>query len=151
MPASKIQDHTEVKRWFDEGATYPQMVDRYREKYNIETTIQMWSNYGRRRGLKRRVAWDPQLLPWKVRDEHRNRGHYVMLTREARRRAGLPVPEDGLRRLESWKAKLQKSGRVVHYDPDVEPYFFAVPARPGIDTDLIRVPDKVERALPSRE
>jgi hypothetical protein len=149
MPASKIVDHSEVERWFDEGKTYPEMREIYLSKYNIETSTQMWSNYGRRRGRERRSAWDADLVPWAVAPEHRRRYAYIMLTTEARVRAGKEVPQRRLDMLNSWKEKLRSTGTVITYEPELEPYFFPVPARPGIDTDLVRVPDRKERHIAS--
>src|SRR5690606_40603221 len=109
MPASKIVDHSEVERWFDEGKTYPEMREIYLSKYNIETSTQMWSNYGRRRGRERRSAWDADLVPWAVAPEHRRRYAYIMLTTEARVRAGKEVPQ---RRLEDRKSTRLNSSHV---------------------------------------
>lgn len=149
MPAGKVVDHTEVRRWFEQGKTYPEMVELYLSKYNVETTPTMWSNYARRHGIKRRAVWDEELVPWRVRPEHRNKGAYLLLTQEARRRAGRKISPEYERRLASWKKKLAETGTVVHYDPDVEPYFHAVPAREGVDTDLVRTPDRVSRRAPT--
>lgn len=149
MPASKIVDDDEVRRWFDEGKSYPEMQQLYREKYNIETGQTMWGNYARRKKLKRRTVWDPSLIPWSVPPQHRTRLAYALLTQEARLRAGESITPNFQKRLESWKQKLAAKDLVVHYEPEVPPYFHLVPRRKGIDKDLVRVPDEVDRLLPS--
>lgn len=151
MPASKVIDHDEVRRWFEEGKTYPWMVEEYKRKYNVDTGVSMWSNYARRKKLKRRMTWNPDLIPWSVAQEHKTRAAYSMLTQEARVRAGEPISDPWRKKLESWKARLAAQDLVVHYDPEIEPYFHLVPRREGIDGDLVRVPDHIERNLPISE
>jgi hypothetical protein len=142
MGARKIQDESEVIRWFEQGVTYEEMVERYREKYNIETTPSMWGNFRRRRGLDRRITRDDELIPWGVKVEHRHDYPILMLRKEARRRAGLPLSEEDEHAVDAWIAGMKEANTVLHYDPDTEDGWFYVRPRPGVDTDLIRVPDK---------
>jgi hypothetical protein len=141
MPGSKIQNETEVKRWFEQGRTYAWMVEEYRRKYNIETTISMWGNFRRRHGLERRVAWDDQLIPWVVQLEHRYDYPILMLRKEARRRAGLPLPEGADHEVDAWLRGMEENGTVLHYDPETEQGWFYVPRRADVDKDIIREPD----------
>lgn len=142
MPARKIVDEGEVKRWIEEGRTYQWMTEEYERKYNIHTSPSLWSNFRRRHGLDRRIARNDDLIPWAVRREHRWRYPLAMLRHEGRIRAGMEVPADIPAKVETWKANLAQEGLVVHYDPDTEDGFFYVPIRKGLDTDLIRVPDR---------
>lgn len=142
MGASKVQDEGEIKRWFEEGRTYAWMTEEYLRKYNIEIFPSAFANLRRRRGWDRRITRDDELIPWSVKDEHRWAYPVVMLRVEARRRAGRPLRDVDAARVEPWKKELLEKGLVVHYDPDTEDGFFYVPARPGIDTDLIRVPSR---------
>lgn len=142
MGATKIQSEQEVIRWFEEGRTYDWMSQQYRDKYNIETVPSMWGNFRRRRGLSRRIARDDVLIPWAVERQHRWGYPITMLRAEARRRSGLELSEDTEHRVNVWIRNLKDDGAVVHYDPDTEEGFFYVAARPGIDTDLIRVPER---------
>lgn len=142
MGARKIQDEQEVIRWFEEGRTYEWMVEEYRRKYNIETVPSMWGNFRRRRGLQRRIVRDDDLIPWHVKREHRWAYAVMMLRTEGRKRAGKPLSEDMEHQLAVWKENLAADKAVVHYDPDTEEGFFYVPRREGIDTDLIRVPER---------
>lgn len=143
MGARKIQNENEVIRWFEAGVTYSEMIERYRDKYNIETTRSMWSNIRGRLGLDRRIARDDSLIPWTVKLEHRHLYPITMLRREARRRSGFDLSEEDERALDAWIAGLKEDGVVLHYDPDTEEGWFYVPMRPGIDVDLIRVPDPI--------
>lgn len=143
MGASKIQDEQEVIRWFEDGVTYEEMVDRYREKYNIETTFSMWGNFRRRRGLQRRITRDDELIPWAVKAEHRHDYPILMLRKEARRRAGNPLSPEDDSAVDAWIRGMKDGDTVLHYEPDTDEGWFYVPPRPGIDTDLIRQPEKV--------
>jgi hypothetical protein len=143
MGARKIQDETEIIRWFEQGVTYEEMVERYREKYNIETTPSMWGNFRRRRGLDRRIARDDELIPWAVKVEHRHDYPIIMLRKEARRRAGLGLSSDDVHAVDAWIRGMKESDTVLHYDGDTEQGWFYVPPRPGIDTDLIRKPEHI--------
>lgn len=142
---SKIQNEQEVVRWFEEGRSYGWMMQEYLRKYKIHTTISMWGNFRRRHGLDLRMERsDVALVPWKVKEEHRWAYALAMLRVEARLRRGATVREEDAARLASWKAKAEASGTVVHYDPDTERGFWMVPRRPGVDVDLIRVPDHAD-------
>lgn len=142
MGRSKIVDHGEVLRWFQEGRTYQWMVDEYLRKYNIETTLSMWGNYRRTRGLDRRITRDDELIPWEVQKKHRWAYPVSMLRAEARRRSGQELTPAMADRLDSWLAQMHDGNMVVHYDPDTEDGFFYVEPRPGVDTDLIRRPEQ---------
>jgi hypothetical protein len=139
MPPRKIQDEQEVVRWFEEGKTYEWMQQTYREKYGIETTIPMWAAFRRRKGLDRRNLRADDLLPWKVKAEHRHLYPAIMLRFEARSRAGRELNDRDSRRLANWKQMLDEDKLVVHYDEETEDGFFYIP-REDSDTDLIRKP-----------
>ena len=142
MANRKIVDEGEVKRWIEEGRTYAWMTEEYERKYNIETSLSMWSNFRRRHGLDRRIARDDDLIPWAVKREHRWRYPVAMLRHEARLRAGMESAEDIPEKVAAWKESLAAENVVVHYDPATDEGFFYVPRREGIDRDLIRVPDR---------
>lgn len=135
-------------RWFNEGVTYEEMQQRYRDKYNIETTLSMWGNFRRRKGLPRRITRDDDLIPWMVKPQHRHSYPILMLRKEARRRSGAPVTEEQSREIDGWLRNLKEDGAVVHYDPDTEQGWFYVKRRPDIDTDIIRRP--VRKTTPRR-
>ncbi|WP_327068714.1 hypothetical protein [Kitasatospora sp. NBC_01302] len=140
MPAkTKVQDEQEAIRWLREGKSYAWMVEKYLEKYNIQTTTSMWATFRHRKGLDLRITRDADLIPWEVKEEHRWQYPLVMLRFEARRRAGHELKEADLSRLTSWKAERESTGTVVYYAPQTEDGFFYVP-REASDTDLIREP-----------
>ncbi|MFG3421255.1 hypothetical protein ACIBTZ_13125 [Micromonospora sp. NPDC049460] len=151
MPASKIQNEQEVLRWFEEGRSYQWMVEEYRRKYGIETVPSLWGNFRRRRGLQRRTTRDDDLIPWLLKDEHRWLFPIRMLRTEARRRAGKQLREEDRVKLDAWLKRLARENIVLHYDPDTDEGWFYVPRRPGIDTDLIRVPERKTTTRPAAD
>jgi|SRR5690606_26281058 len=151
MPRSKIQNESEAIRWIEEGKPYGEIIELYRKKYNIETSQSMWATFRRRRGLDTRLVRDDELIPWVVKREHRWRFAPTMLRAEARLRAGKSISDDDRVKLEAFKERLVSDDRVVHYDPDTEQGWFYVPRRPGVDTDLVRVPDASTARRPSSD
>ena len=142
MAATKIQDEQEVVRWFEEGRTYAWMSEQYREKYHIETVPSLWGNFRRRRGLSRRITRNDDLIPWEVRREHRWAWPINMLRQEARRRAGVELTDEQNQRVDAWLRGMKDDGTVLHYEPDTDQGWFYVPRRPGVDQDIIRVPNR---------
>lgn len=142
MGATKIVSEQEVLKWFDEGRTYAWMVEQYRVKYNLEVGQSMFGNFRKRRGLDRRIVRDDKLIPWEVKPEHRYAWPINMLRIEARRRAGGQLTERERENVDGWIRRMKRDGAVLHYEPDTEQGWFDVAPRPGIDTDLIRVPDR---------
>lgn len=136
---SKIQDEAEIKRWIEEGRTYPWMVEQYREKYNIEVVPSFFGNFRLRRGLKPRLVRDETLMPWAVNREHRWLFPAQMLRAEARRRAGVELTPGQLAELEPWLARLAERDLVVHYDPETPEGWWYIKRQPG-DADIIHVP-----------
>lgn len=143
MPGrTKIQNMDEIRRWYEEGLTYQQIADRHFEKYGIEISASGVSAARRRMGWTGRLAGDSPLMPWKVKDEHRSAYLYTMLRREIRRREGLPwTSTDPEEKLDQWIDGLRTEGAVVDYRPGTRMGFFLTYARPGVDGDLVRVPD----------
>ena len=139
MPAKKIVDESEVRRWFDEGRTHAWMVEQYRDKYGLEVVGSMFGNFRRRRGLDRRSSRDDDLIPWAVEPRHRHQYPVTMLRQEARRRSGLPVTDNYATRLRSWLLDLHDRQQVVDYDPSTG--FTYVP-RSADDSDIIRRPSR---------
>ncbi len=151
MGARKIQDEAEVTRWFSEGRTYEWMVQEYARKYHLEVVPSLFGNFRRRRGLPRRTVRDDALIPWAVKEEHRWAYPLAMLRAEGRLRAGSPVRQTDLDRLDGWKRGLTADDAVVHYDPDTEAGFFRVPRRAGVDLDLIREPSRATTSRPAAD
>jgi hypothetical protein len=102
----------------------------------------MWAALRRRNGIDTRIVRDDELIPWAVRVEHRHSHAVSMLRAEARRRAGKALTANMETMLAGWLGGLAKDDTVVHYDPDTEEGWWYVSRRAGIDTDLIRVPDR---------
>lgn len=138
---SKIVDTQEVLDWFDEGRTYAWMIEQYLQKYQIETSISMWSNYRRRNGLERRQAWDEELIPWHIKLEHNHKNPLAMLRKVARQRAGLPTSDVDASKIAGWLRNLEEQNVVVAYAAETDEGWFYVPRIPE-DDDIIRRPSR---------
>lgn len=142
MSNTKIQDEGEVRRWMEDGMTYAEMAEIYREKYNIDTSPSMWAMARRRLGVPMRIARDDKLIPWAVKAEHRWDYPIVMLRMVARRRQGFELTEQYEHDVDAWLKGLEEDNTVVHYDPETDQGWFYVPRREGVDLDLIREPER---------
>lgn len=143
MPAkSKIEDEGEALRWIEEGHTYAWMAKEHAEKYGVRLSPTTFSELRKRHGMPRRAARDVDLLPWAIRREHRKGYILGLLRAEARLRAGMAVSEVEAGKVEGFKSRLARDNRVIHYEPETERGWYLVPRREGIDTDIIRRPDK---------
>lgn len=139
MGARKIQDETEVMRWFEEGMTYERMAEIYKEKYHIEITPTAFAVWRNRRGLKERNLHDDNLMPWRVAPQHRHMHVAVQLRTEARRRAGATLSPHAAKVNEAFVRRLKEEGLVVHYDPNTPDGWFFIP-REACDSDIVRHP-----------
>ncbi|MFI5942216.1 hypothetical protein ACIBCB_18430 [Streptomyces uncialis] len=140
MGAKKVQNDDEAMKWLRSGVPYDEIIDRYKKQYNLETTRSMWSTYRRRKKIPARNVRNTDLIPWKVREEHRYEYPVMMLRAEGRRLAGKELTKDDEKRLASWRAELARKDLVVHYDPDTESGWFYVPRSEG-DDELIHPPE----------
>lgn len=137
----KIVDVAEVKRWYDEGYTYPEMAEMHLAKHNIQVSASSFSALRRRMGWEGRLLIENPLVPWKVLPKHKKSYLLAMLQRESRRRVGLPITESFTpERVEAWAESLRERNAVVDYRPTTEKGFYLTYARPGIDLDIIRDP-----------
>jgi hypothetical protein len=84
-------------------------------------------------------VYDNELIPWKVRPEHRNNYHLAMLRVAARLRVSVPLREADLRRYTAWRQEVAELNAVVEYRPDTPTGFHLVPRLAG-DGDLVRPP-----------
>ena len=141
MPAPKIQNETEVRRWFEEGHTYRWMANEYMRKYHLEVSPSLFSNLRRRRGWDRRINRDDDLIPWEIKREHRWAFAVRLLRFEARRRNGMKLSAKDEQVLTTWKQNLRSRGEVVHYDPGSLKGFHYVKRTLG-DRDIIREPEQ---------
>jgi hypothetical protein len=137
MPATKIQDQAEVKRWIEQGKTYKWMSDEYRKRYHLEVAPSTFANFRLRHQLDRRIVRDESLMPWAVQREHRWATAAIMLRAEGRRRAGKELTPKVAHDLLVWKRSLDEANAVVEYTPETG---FIYVSRRDTDEDLIRQP-----------
>lgn len=141
MRSSKIVDEVEARHLLiDEGWTYPQMVDLYREKYGVETSSSMWARFLKREGGERRVGERfPLATPWVMHAKEPRNAHYrTGLRALATIEAGRPVT-DQARQIAARLRRALGSDLVVDYDREADAMVL-VPRRPGVDKWWIRDP-----------
>jgi DNA-binding transcriptional MocR family regulator len=80
-----------------------------------------------------------RIVPWEVRPEHRTSGYRRAILAYHRRAEGRPLTGEERRNLDHIEAKLRATDQVISYDPDEG--WILVPARPGVDTGIIREPE----------
>lgn len=61
---TKIVDVAEAARWLAEGRTYQWMVEQYRTKYGIETTVSMWGDLRAVFNRVNRIGTVPEFIEW---------------------------------------------------------------------------------------
>lgn len=147
----KLPSDQELKRLYvDEGMTQKEIAQHVFETTGEKVTRSAVSLALAAAGLTNPVRYS-ELIPWRVKAEHGNEYPLRMLRAEARRRRGYvpPTPEKAAAwereqaKLDAWLAQLRAENAVVHYQANTPEGFHYVEPRPGIDDDLIRVPDEV--------
>lgn len=128
--------------WLQQNRRVEWIVNTVQTGYGIQITPTQLTAFSVRQGLhRRRDNLAHNLIPWKIeRHSHARMYPYLMLSAEARLRAGVRQSGETVNRLVLWKDKLATDGHVVDYRPNTFEVWWYVPARPGIDLDLIRVP-----------
>lgn len=136
----RIVDEAEAIRWIeDRTKTYKWMANEHLRKYGVKVSPSTFVNLRKRKGIKRRITRDDQLIPWAVREEHRQMHILNLLRFEARRRRGESLLEHDEKRLDSFLRKLEDLSAVVYYEPLSEEGFHLIPREEG-DTDIVRQP-----------
>lgn len=80
-------------------------------------------------------------LPWTVKKEHSNLAIPRALRLTMRLQDGEKLEPMYEKLATGFLRRLEEMDAVVHYDPDVAPFFFRVPRRAGIDKGLFRDPE----------
>ena len=140
MSQRKIVDEDEARRLLvDEGYTYQQMIDLYREKYGVETSASVWSRFLKGAGKARIVRTYPLAAPWLVRAKNPRNGHYRTGLRAL---AAIEHGEDVAGENRRIAIRLRRAlgvGRVGDYDRDANADVLG-PRREGVDKWWIRDP-----------
>ena len=140
MSQRKIVDEDEARRLLvDEGWTYQQMIDLYREKYGVETSASVWSRFLKRAGERRMPEHFPLATPWVMRAKDPQNGHYrTGLRALAAIEQGKPVSDEG-RKIAIRLRRALGADKVVDYDREADKMML-VPRRPDVDKWWIRDP-----------
>lgn len=147
MPARrKLPSDSILEAWLNEGLSHKQIRDRIQLEFGEDVKLSSVSSHLSRIGATNRVRYDDS-IPWgRISSDHNHCYQITMLRIEARLRRGETVREVDRERFQRWRQELTKKGVVVHYDYNTVEGFWYVPARPGIDTGLVRRPEVVSEA-----
>lgn len=129
-------DYAEATKMLRAGGTQRQVADRY------GVTVAAVSAAISRGRIKHETGYR-RILPWRMKTEHTAMAVPRMLRLAERIRLGQDegMPDYLRAQGEGFTRQLERMNAVIHYDPDLPPYWFRVPRREGIDTGLIREPD----------
>ena len=140
MSQRKIVDEDEARRLLvDEGWTYQQMIDLYREKYGVETATSVWNRFLKRAGERRMPEPLPLATPWLMRGENPRNGQYRTALRALATIEQGGVAEGEGPRLAARLRRILGVDKVVDYDREANALVIA-PRRPGVDKWWIRDP-----------
>lgn len=130
------ENYSEAEQLLRSGMPQTEVADRFGV---TQAAISMAISRGRIKfdtGVRR-------LLPWKnIKQEHLRLNVPRQLRAAMHLVAGDEQPPNVEAQARRFMDDLDRMGAVIHYDPDVAPYWFRVPRRPGLDLGLVREPDK---------
>ena len=120
------------------GATQAAVAERFGV---TQASVSLAIKRGR---IKHETGYVKRDIPWKIKTEHLHLSIPRSLRIAKRIQAGDTegMPDYMRRQGEGFIRTLEETGTVIHYDPDVEPFFFRVPRRPGVDEGLVREPSE---------
>jgi hypothetical protein len=101
-----------------------------------------------RRGNIKHETGFHRRLPWRMHPEHINLSIPRALRLAIRIQDGetADMPAYLKHQGEGFIRTLDEMDAVVHYDPEVAPFWFRVPRRHGVDEGLIREPERLDEA-----
>ena len=138
MSTQLVPSKTEMRRYLQKGLTQAQIVDAWEADSGIRVSRAAIAMAIARYDLQSANARPryEDMLPWKVRTEHRSDHNARMLRLEARRRRGQKLSREEKRWLDGYVAQLKERNAVVTYLPELG---FLWVARSDADDDMIRV------------
>lgn len=135
----KVPDKAKMQEYLTRGLTQKQIAEEWQEETGIEVSRSAIAMAIERYQLRAERPGERYLdtLPWKLRPEHRFHTDARYLRLEGRRRRGLSLTDDQLRRLTAWLTEIDRLGAVIVYDPDTDAGFWWM-KRTKKDLDIVR-------------
>jgi hypothetical protein len=129
----QLLDYSEATKMLRAGATQTEVAQRFGVSQSAVSTAIKRGRIKFDTGFERR-------LPWHMKPEHVNLAVPRNLRLALRLKAGEghTMPPYLRQQGEGFIRTLEETGTVIHYEPDVPPYWFRVQRREGIDEGLIR-------------
>lgn len=130
----QLLDYAEATKMLRSGATQQAVAQRFGVSQSAVSTAIKRGRIKHDTGFERR-------LPWHMKPEHVNLAVPRNLRLAMRLKAGdTDMPAYLRQQGEGFLRTLEDAGAVIHYEPDIPPFWFRVPRREGIDEGLIREP-----------
>lgn len=131
----QLLDYSEAEQLLRQGMTQQEVGARFGVTQGAVAAAIM-------RGRIKVDRHNQRALPWAVRPEHRQLAIPRMIRIATRiERGDKDIPPLLRKQGEGFLRVLEEMDAVIHYDPDVAPYFFRVPRRRGVDVGIFRNPD----------
>lgn len=127
-------DYSEAEQMLRAGKTQSEVAEHFGVSQAAVSVAIARGNIKFDTGFKRR-------LPWTIKKEHSNLAIPRALRLALRLLDGEELSPAMRKTAQGFLNKLEELDAVIHYDPDVEPFFFRVPRRSEIDHSLFREPD----------
>ena len=131
----QILDYSEAEQMLRAGKSQTEVAARFGVHPSAISVAIARGNIKFDTGFKRR-------LPWRVKKEHSNLAIPRALRLAVRVQEGDEMSPEMEKLARGFLHRLEELDAVIHYDPDVAPFFFRVPRRAGIDKGLFREPDQ---------
>ncbi len=135
-----------VTRLLGEGLGPRAIVEHLREHEGIEVSPQAISTFRKRHTDVPAQHSTRRIVPWEIRPEHRSSRYRRAILAFHRRAQGRTLTGEERRNLDHVERTLRETGQVITYQPDEG--WTLVPARPGIDTGIIREPETAMHEQP---
>jgi hypothetical protein len=138
-PPVRVPNKTQLRRYLSRGLTQQEIVDEWEAASSHRVSRSAIAMAIERYGLKSahpRPTY-PELLPWIIREDHRQHIDARMLRLEGRSRSGQKLSQHEQRWLDQWKHDLERAGAVVHYERDADEGFFWIARTAEHGDDLI--------------
>ncbi|GAB2464357.1 hypothetical protein GCM10007967_18490 [Xylanimonas ulmi] len=128
-----------VTRLLQEGLGPRAIVEHLRVHEGVEVSPQAISTFRKRHTTVPAQHSTRRVIPWEVRPEHRSSTYRRAVLAFHRRAEGRTLTGEERRNLDHVERTLRETGQVITYHPDEG--WLLVPARPGIDTGIVREPE----------
>lgn len=135
-----VPDQTRLERYVRKGLTQAQIVDAWEQESGVRVSRSAVAMAMRRFDIEspRAKVRHEDLVPWRLKPEHRMAPEARLLRLEGQRRRGETIRPADLTWLDNWLTELHESNAVITYAPDTREGFLRVQRCPEDGDSLVR-------------